>query len=210
MTRSNLSSSVTGSSLQAESPLSVDSYLLSHGFDSCPLVFGILPLLDSLLSLLLLLLSGFPLCFVGSSLGFLSLSSLPVGVSRLRLFVSLTPFCCSPYCGGFPHTLILGYRFLLFYSCAVAVALSNSFNLFSFHYYWRRHSGKFSRLLPQVFSFASSVPLRLLHLASSSIPYGPKCPWDSVACPLPYRLLYIEPVLIVLVHSLPYRMLILW
>ena len=33
--------------------------------------------------------------------------------SRLRLFVSLPPFCCSPYFEGFPSTLILGYRFHL-------------------------------------------------------------------------------------------------
>ena len=73
-----------------------------------------------------------------------------------------------------------------------------------------RDSGKFSRLLPQVSSFGSSAPLRPLRLASSSIPYGPLCPWDTVACPLPYRLLCIDPVVMVLVHSLPYRTLFLW
>ena len=54
VTRLNLSSFASGSSLRAESSLSGVSCLLYHGFGSCPLVFGILPLLGSLLSFLLL------------------------------------------------------------------------------------------------------------------------------------------------------------
>ena len=35
----------------------------------------------------------------------------------------------------------------------------------------------------------SSQPYRTLRLAPPSIPSGPLCPWNIVACPLPYRLL---------------------
>ena len=116
VTRSNFSSFATGSSLRAESPLSVVSYLLSHGFSSCPLVFGILPLLDSVLSFLLLFVVWVPFCFVGSSLGFLYLSSLPVGVSRLHLFCFSYSFLRLSPLTNFSH------------SSAVAVVLSISFN----------------------------------------------------------------------------------
>ena len=107
VTRSNFSSFAMGSSLRAESPLSVVSYLLSHGFSSCPLVFGILPLLDSVLSFLLLFVVWVPFCFVGSSLGFLYLSSLPVGVSRLHLFCFSYSFLRLSPLGGFPCTPLL-------------------------------------------------------------------------------------------------------
>ena len=106
VTRSNLSSFATGSSLRAESPLSVVSCLLSHGFGSCPLLFSILSLLNSLLSFLLFVV-WVPLCFVGSSLGFLYPSSLPVGVSRLNLFCFSYSFLLLSPLGGFPSTLLL-------------------------------------------------------------------------------------------------------
>ena len=116
VTRSNLSSFATGSSLRAESPLSAVSYLLSHGFGSCKFVFGVLLLLIGILSFLLLFVVWAPLSFVGSSLGFLYLSSLLVGVSVCAWFVSLIPFCCSLLLGVFPAHPLYGYRFLLFYS----------------------------------------------------------------------------------------------
>ena len=112
VTRSNLSSFATGSSLRAESPLSVVSFLLSHGFASCPLLFGVLSLLFSFLSFLLLVV-WVPLCFVGSSLGFLYLSSLPIGVSRLRLFCFSSSFLLLSPLGGFPSSFLLRLTFSL-------------------------------------------------------------------------------------------------
>ena len=85
----------------------------------------------------------------------------------------------------------------------VAVHLSafNFFNMFYFHFLGR-DSGKFSRLPPQVFSFSSSLPLRPLRLASSSIPASPLCPGDTIACPLPYRLRNELVVMVWSTHSL--------
>ena len=185
VTRSNLSSFATGSSLRAESPLSVVSCILSHGFASCPL------LLVSFLICSDFSPSFSSLCLGGSSLRFLF--PLVAGWhSRLHLFCLSSSFLRLSPLRGFPSSFLLQLLFSLVLfpsSCC---------------------SGKFSRLLPQVSSFGSSAPLRPLRLASSSIPYGPLCPGDTVACPLPYRLLCIDPVVMVLVHSLPYRMLFLW
>ena len=120
VTRSNLGSFATGSSLRAESPLSVVSFLLSHGFASCLLLFSVLSLLFSFLSFLLLV-GWVPLCFVGSSLTFLYLSSLPVDVSRLRLFCFSSSFLLLSPLGGFPSSFLLWLPFSLVlfpYSCS--------------------------------------------------------------------------------------------
>ena len=210
VTRSNLSSFVTGSSIRAESPLSVVSCLLSHGFASCPFLL-VSFLFCSVFSHSFSWLCGFPSASSGLPWGFLYLSSLPVGVPVCTCFVSLPRFCCSLLLGVFPAPFFSSCHFLMLSSNTVAVSLYISFNLLCFlSFCWGRDSGKFSRLLPQVFSFGSSVPLRPLRLALSSIPYGPLCPWVTVAYPLPYRLLCIEPVVMVLVRSLPYRTLFLW
>ena len=134
MTRSNLSSFATGSSLWAESPLSVVSCLLSHGFGSCPLLFGILSLLISLLSFLLFVV-WVPLCSVGSSLRFLCLSSLPVGVSRLRLFCFSYFFLLLSPLGGFPSSLLLRLpiSLVLFpYDCSWVIHFFNLLCFLSF------------------------------------------------------------------------------
>ena len=166
-----------------------------------------------LLSFLLLFGEWVTLCFVGSSLEFLYLSLFVAGLHfpSAFVFVSLTPSAALSSCG---FSQLTSYTVPIF-SCSIHVGLQlcSTIPLICctfFPYCWRRVSGKFSRLLPQLFSFDSSVPLRPLRLASSSIPSGLLCPWDSVAFPLPYRLLYIEPVVMGLVHSLPYRTLFLW
>ena len=112
VTRSNLSSFTTGSSLRAESPLSVVSCLFFHGFASCPILFVVLSLLFSFLSFLLLVV-WVPLCFVGSSLGFIYLSSLLVGVSRLRLFCFSSSFLLLSPLGVFPTSFLLWLPFSL-------------------------------------------------------------------------------------------------
>ena len=122
VTRLNLSSFATGSSPRAESPLSVVSCLLSHGFASYPLLFGVLSLLFSFLSFLLLVV-WVPVCFIGSSLGFIYLSSLLVVVPVCACFGSLPRFCCSLLLGVFPAPFFSGCHFLLFYSHTVAVSL---------------------------------------------------------------------------------------
>ena len=134
VTRSNLSSFATGPSLRAECPLSVVACLISHGFGSCPLVFGILPLLGILLSFLLLFAEWVTLLFIGSSLEFLYLSLFVDGLQfpSALVFVSLTPFYCSLLLGVFSALFLYGYHFLLFYSFAVAVVLYIYFLLLYF------------------------------------------------------------------------------
>ena len=131
--------------------------------------------------------------------------------SRLRLFCLSSSFLWLSPLQGFPSSFLLQLSFSLVlfpYSCCSPVNFIY-FTVLSF-ILLGRDSGKFSRLLPQVSSFGSSAPLRPLRLASSSIPYGPLCPWDTIAYPLPYRLLCIDPVVMVLVRLLPYRTLLLW
>ena len=120
VTRLNLSSFATRSSLRAESPLSVVACLISHGFGSCPLVFGMLPLLGSLLYFLLLFVEWVTLCSAGSSLEFLYLSLFVAGLHfpSAFVFVSLTPFCCSLLLGGFLSTLLKQLPFsLVLFTC---------------------------------------------------------------------------------------------
>ena len=167
VTRSNLSCFSLGSSLWAESPLLVVAYHLSRGLGSCPLVFGTLPLVSILLSFLLLFVEWVTLLYVVSSLEFLYLS----------LFVGclLFPVCiCFSFSWRFSQ---LTYVVAIF-SCYIHVRLQlcYTFTLFCctfFPYRCSRETSKFPRLLPQFFSFDSSVHLRPLHLASSSIPSGP-------------------------------------
>ena len=98
---------------------------------------------------------------------------------------------------GFSQLLLFPLFFIVFSSHPVVVHLSAFKLIISvFFLLLGRETGKFSRLPPQVFSFSSSSPLRPLRLASSSIPAGPLCPGDTIACPLPYRLRN-EPVVMV-------------
>ena len=142
--------------------------------------------------------------------------SLPLFVAGWRfpsafVFVSLTPFCCSLLFGVFPAFLLYGYHFLLLCSRAVAVVFCISLNCCPFLPFVGGES-LVSSLASSLRSSASLLQCLVGRCAwhHPSIPVGPMCPWDSVACPLPYRLLYIEHVVMVLVHSLPYRTLILW
>ena len=181
VTRSNLSSFATGSSLRAESPLSVVACLLSLGFGSCPLVFGVFPLLGILLSFLLLFVEWVTLCFVRSSLEFLYPSLFVAGLHFPSAFVFLFLLFLSAALSSWEFSQHASYTVAVF-SCSIHVRLQlcYTFPLICctfFPYCWRRDSGKFPRLLPQVFSFDSSVPLRPLRLASSSIPSGPLCQW---------------------------------
>ena len=116
--RSNLSSFATGSSLRAESPLSVVSCLLSHSFASCLLL---------LVSFLFCSGSLIPsLRCVGSPLlsrVFLAVS-LPLLVaswhSRLRLFFFSSSFLRLSPLRAFPSSFLLQLSFslvLLSYSC---------------------------------------------------------------------------------------------
>ena len=134
VTRSNLSSFATGSSLRAESPLSVVAYHLSRGLGSCPLVFGTLPLLGFLLSFLLLFVEWVTLLYIVSSLEFLCLSLFVEGLHFPSAFVFLLLLpSAAPSTWGFSSAHFLcSYHFLLFYSCAVAVVLYFNFILLYF------------------------------------------------------------------------------
>ena len=133
---------------------------------------------------------GFPCSF------FTSLSCRLAFLTPLILFLFLF-LRLSLSSWGFSQLILFPLFFLVFSFHPVAVHLS-AFNLIDYVFFLllRRDSGKFSRLPPQVFSFSSSSPLRPLRLASSSIPTGPLCPGDTIACPLPYRLRN-EPVVMV-------------
>ena len=210
VTRSNLSSFATGSSLQAESPLSVVRAFFLIGsllvcFSWCPFLYVPISLLPS------------SRC-VGSPLlrqVFLDVSLPPFFAgwhSRLRLWCLyfLVSAALSP--SGFSLLLsspVGGFSLVLFPYSSCSPINFLLFTVLSF-LLLGRETGKFSRLLPQVSSFGSSASLRPLRLASSSIPYGPPCPGDTFACLLPYRLLCIDPVVMVLVRSLPYRTLFVW
>ena len=111
-------------------------------------------------------LSSWRVCIFPSPLGFFFSYSLPL----LSASSAATLFSCS-----IPVRLQLCYTFTL-----ICYTLSP---------YRRRETSKFPRLPPHFFSFDSSVPRRLLRLAHPSIPAGSLCPWDSVARPLPYRVL---------------------
>ena len=178
---SNLSSFATGSSLQAVSHLSVVAYRLSCGFGSCPLGFGKLPCLGILLSFILLFVEWITLLLLVSSLAFLCLSLFVEGLHF--------PVCIWVF---FSYSLLLllsswgfsqfTFSAVTFFSCSIPVRLQLCYTVTLiccpfFPYRWRRGSGTFPRLLPQFFSFDSSVPLRPLRLASSSIPSGPLWPW---------------------------------
>ena len=179
MTRSNLGSFATGSSLQAECSLSVVASVCLVVWVLCPLVFGPIPLLVILLSFLLLFVEGVPIFCVVSFLGFPYISSLEVFIcSSVVFFLLLLPSAALSSYGVFSAPPFCGCRFLLLYSRAVAVVFSISlFCCTFFPYSWRQGSGKFPHLLPQFISIDSSVPLRPLCLASSSIPSGLLCPW---------------------------------
>ena len=87
MTRSNLGSFATGSSLQAECSLSVVASVCLVVWVLCPLVFGPIPLLVILLSFLLLFVEGVPIFCVVSFLGFPYISPLwRFAFAHLRFF----------------------------------------------------------------------------------------------------------------------------
>ena len=220
VTRSNLSSFAKESSLREESPLSVVAYSISPGLGSCPLVFGTLPLLDILLSFLLLsewvtllfivsfleffYLSlfvedlHFPVCICFCfSYCLLLLSPLGDFLSSLlmQLPFSLVLFTCG--CSCVIHLLyfvvlsflIVGGETLV---SSLASSLRSSASILQCllgRCAWRRPLSPLVRCVHGDNS-TSSPTLGPLRLAHPSIPAGPMCPWDSVACPLPYRLLY--------------------
>ena len=192
--RSNLSSFATGSSLRAESLLSGFSYILSHGSLLVHFSYCISRLLRFLLPFLGVSVT---VCFGGFFLAVSFLILVAGWLSRLRLFVSVPLSEALSLILGFSQLILFPLFFLVISSHPVTVHLS-AFNLIDYVFFMLlgRDSGKFSRLPPQVFSFSSSSPPRPLRLASSSIPAGPLCPGDTIACPLPY-MLRNEPVVMV-------------
>ena len=131
VTQSNLSSFATGSSLRAESPLSVVSCLLFHSFASCPLLL-LSFLFCSGFSHSFSSLCRFPSASSGLPCGSLYLSSLPVGIPFGACFICLLRFCGFLLFGVFPAPFFSSCQFLLFYYHTVAVRLSVSFNLLCF------------------------------------------------------------------------------
>ena len=195
VTRSNLSSFATGSSIRAESRLSGFCAffplvsLLVH-FYWCPFSSAPISLLLFSVCRLLSASEGFPCSFYTSlscrlaflsPLGLFLFLFLRLSLSPLRVFPAPFFSRCYFYCS---LSILLLFTFLFYLIYCVLFHLLG------------RDSGKFSRLLLQVFSFDSSSPLRPLRMASLSIPAGPLCPGDTIACPLPYRLLH-EPVVMV-------------
>ena len=143
--------------------------------------------------------------FLGVSLRLLVAGWLPV----CACFVSLPCFCGSLLFGVFPAPFFS----VVVFSCSISIQLLLAYKFpliyCAFFHFVGARLWEVPSPPPSGLQLRSSAPLRPLRLASSSIPYGPLCPWDAVSCPLPYRLLCIEPVVMVLVHSLPYRTLFL-
>ena len=118
MTQSNLSSFATGSSLQGESPLSVVSCLLSHGFASCPLLL-VSFLFCSVFSHSFSWLCGFPSASSGLPKGFsTSLRCRLAFPSALVLFLFFVSAALSSW--GFSQLLSSP---VAFFSCSIPIQL---------------------------------------------------------------------------------------
>ena len=122
VTRSNLSSFTTGSSLRAKSPLSVvRSFFLMV---SLLVRFSLVSFLFcSVFSPSFSWLCGFPSASSGLPWGFSTSLRCRLAFPVCACFVSLPPFCCSLLLGVFPAHFFSGCNFLLFYSHTVAVSL---------------------------------------------------------------------------------------
>ena len=215
LTRSNLSSFATGSSLWAESVRSAVSFA---SFSSVLTVFVRMYMVLLLFwSFLFLFLSrrchmGCPLLrhlfVVPLPLSLFSCGLAPSG--RRAVFPSFPSLFYSVFLPGI-------FCSLLFLRVQLCCLINVLLWLYLLSFSWRQASGKFPSppaILQLQFSSAaigrcswrlhlsplvhcvhgdstnSSQPCRMLRLAPPSIPSGPLCPWNSIACPLPYRLLW--------------------
>ena len=121
VTRSNLSSFATGSSLRAESPLPVVLCILSHGFASCPLLL-LYFLICSNFSPSFSSLCRFPSASAGLPWGFSSSPSCRLAfLSTLVLFLFLVSVALSS--SGFSQILSSPVVVFSFYFHTVAVRL---------------------------------------------------------------------------------------
>ena len=182
ITRSNLSSFATGSSLWAKLSRMVVSWGSSGLSHLLSWVVRPLPVLANGSLILFIITFGVafflqlrfaPLGFLTFSL-FMGLSSFPYGLTffLLVLCCHLSPFRVSP------HSLFSYFSGHILSYCAVAVYFNLFFLVYIFVFYsWRRAPGKFPSppiVLRLDLSWPSSVAIPGF-VASSSI--GPLCPW---------------------------------